>query len=124
MKPKRVLVVDDEPLIVDVLERSLTRAGYAVATAKDGKAAIEHVQQHAVDVVITDIVMPNADGLEVIRYVRNAHPSVGIIAMSGFNEVHLAVAAELGAANVFTKPFKLDAVLEAIGKLEPRSGHS
>jgi CheY-like chemotaxis protein len=82
---KRVLVVDDEALLRTLIKRLLERAGHDVAEAQDGSQACRLVHQSgAFDLVITDLVMPGLDGLEVIRRVRRHDPRTRIIAMSGW----------------------------------------
>lgn len=79
-----VLVIDDEKAIVEMLYRALTRFGYAVLTAFSGREGIEIFDQSAIDVVVTDLLMPGLDGVEVLRHVRQSrHKDIPVIAMSG-----------------------------------------
>lgn len=105
MKP-RILVVDDEPQIRSMLRDGLTRAGFDVSEAPDGKEAIEILRKDSFDVVIADILMPEKDGLEVIMYLQRERPLTKCVAISGpSNRVFLQSAQLLGATRVVEKPF-------------------
>ncbi len=105
MKP-RILVVDDEPQIRSMLRDSLTRSGFDVSEASDGKEAIEKLRKNSFEVVIADILMPEKDGLEVIMYLQRESPLTKCVAMSSpSNRVFLQSAQLLGATRVVEKPF-------------------
>lgn len=108
----RVLVVDDEPRVVGVLKRYLERIGYEVATAANGHEALAAVEQGTIDVMLTDINMPDMNGIEVLNHLRQKGLSVAVIAMSGggllSKEMLLATAGTLGAVATLTKPFDLE----------------
>jgi len=102
----RILVVDDEPEIRRMVAEMLTRAGYDVEEASDGKLAIEALSKQPFDLVIADILMPEKDGLEVIMYLQRERPMTKCIAMSSpSNRVFLQSAELLGATRVIEKPF-------------------
>jgi CheY-like chemotaxis protein len=102
---RRVLVVDDEPQIRDMLREWLTRSGYEVMDAPDGKQAIEILRKQSFDVVVADILMPEKDGLEVIMYLQRESPLTKCVAMSApSNRVFLQSAQLLGATRVVEKP--------------------
>ena len=106
MKRRRILVVDDEPQIRSMLRESLTRAGFDVSEASDGKEAIEILRKSSFDVVVADILMPEKDGLEVIMYLQRESPLTKCVAMSSpSNRVFLQSAQLLGATRVVEKPF-------------------
>ena len=113
-----ILVVDDEPEIRELLRILLTGAGHAVLCATDGRAAAKVMEDHAIDLVITDLLMPERDGLEFIEDVRKNHPDVRIIAMSGGGHIarenYLKLAKGFGAHVLLEKPFEPKVVLEAI----------
>lgn len=112
---RRVLVVDDEPEIRQMIREALSRAGYDVTEAADGKAAIEALRKHPFDVVISDILMPEKDGLEVIMYLQRESPMTKCIAMSApSNRVFLQSAQLLGATRVVEKPFTATEMEEAV----------
>jgi CheY-like chemotaxis protein len=115
---RRILVVDDEPEIRNMLHESLTRAGYDVFEAPDGKEAIEMLRRQAYDVVISDILMPEKDGLEVIMYLQRENPMTKCIAISSpSNRVFLQSAQLLGATRVVEKPFTLAEIENAVRDL-------
>jgi CheY-like chemotaxis protein len=103
---QRILVVDDEPQIRSMLREWLTRAGYDVSEASDGKEAIETLRKDLFDLVIADILMPEKDGLEVIMYLQRERPLTKCVAISApSNRVFLQSAQLLGATRVVEKPF-------------------
>ncbi len=102
----RILVVDDEPEIRRMVTEMLSRAGYDVVEASDGKLAIEALNKQSFDLVIADILMPEKDGLEIIMYLQRERPMTKCIAMSApSNRVFLQSAELLGATRVIEKPF-------------------
>lgn len=113
-----ILVIDDEPLVCEMLYEVLTGAGHEVAVAADGSKAIKLMQKRPVDLVITDIFMPEKDGLATIEELRRTHPDAKIIAISGGSRIReadvLKWAAELGAAYTFQKPLAWPELLAAI----------
>src|SRR2546426_9091101 len=110
-----ILVVDDYDLIRTSLRRILQDAGYEVFEASDGRQAINQMRENAADLVITDLVMPEQEGLETIRSLRSERPDLKIIAMSGGQ--YLAAAEKLGADLTLPKPLRAEKVLEAVRKL-------
>lgn len=115
--PIKILAVDDSPSTLEVLERNLTGAGYSVRTAPGVTEAIEVLEQHSTDLVITDLRMPKIDGLDLIRHVRSNHPDIGIIMITGFGTIESAVSAvKEGAEEYVTKPFTDDELLAAVEK--------
>jgi two-component system, chemotaxis family, chemotaxis protein CheY len=118
MMKRRVLVVDDEPEIRQMVHELLTRAGYDVTEAADGKLAIEALQKQPFDVVISDILMPEKDGLEVIMFLQRESPLTKCIAMSApSNRVFLQSAQLLGATRVIEKPFTASELESALRDL-------
>jgi len=102
---RRILIVDDEPQIRNMLREWLTRSGFDVADAADGKQAIEILRRESFDVVIADILMPEKDGLEVIMYLQRESPLTKCVAISSpSNRVFLQSAQLLGATRVVEKP--------------------
>ncbi|MDQ7844384.1 MAG: response regulator transcription factor [Armatimonadota bacterium] len=102
---QKILVVDDEPHIVELVRYNLTQAGYAVVSAFDGRDAAAVVRQERPDLVILDIMLPHVDGLEVCRQIRreSAVPIIMLTAKGG--ELERVVGLELGADDYVTKPF-------------------
>jgi CheY-like chemotaxis protein len=120
-----ILIVEDERTFREVLRISLLRRKYTVYEAADGKEAIAHFKPALIDLVITDLIMPEEEGLNVIIKLREIKPSVKIIAISGGGIAgpgsYLEVASALGADAIFSKPFpinKLIATIEDLLKVE------
>lgn len=117
-----ILVVDDEASIVMVLKSMLTRLGYEVSTASNGARAMSKISAGRVDLVITDIVMPDMNGIELIENLQEKFPAVKIIAMSGGSVMNgpdgfLKEAQDLGAARCLSKPFMLGELSSLVKEL-------
>lgn len=109
-----VLLVDDEPLIRDVLSRGLALAGFEVCTATDGQAAWQLLSVMDVAVVVSDVHMPMMSGLELLKRVHGARPSTPVILMSGASDAaSRADAMRQGAFDFLRKPMSYDVVVEA-----------
>jgi DNA-binding response OmpR family regulator len=115
----RILVVDDEAGIRDWLAEVLAACGHRVFTAKDGVEAKQLARRQPLDLMITDISMPNEDGIGIVCALRKAHPDLKIIAISGSNADALMDAKLLGASATLTKPFTSEMVLNCIRGLLP-----
>ncbi len=122
----RILVVDDEPVIVQMLQRFLERNGYDVQTATDGADGLKKHRSTPADLVITDILMPGKEGFETIRDLRKSTPSVKIVAMSGGGrnepQAYLRFATSFGADRAFPKPLDLGQLLTSIHELLDEPG--
>jgi DNA-binding response OmpR family regulator len=117
----RILVIDDDEPLLMTLEALLTAAGHAVVTASDGLKAEQLFRAEPFEVIITDIVMPDREGLETITKLRREYPEVPVIAMSGGatnSKMYLELAAKLGARRTLSKPFTAAALYEAIGAVQ------
>lgn len=116
-----ILIIDDEPQIRDMLRLIFEHEGYDVIDAPDGRIALKLQQENPTKLVITDIVMPEKEGLETIRELRKNYPEVKIIAMSGGGFIepqrYLNLAAKFGAERIFTKPIELEELLMAVKEL-------
>jgi two-component system, OmpR family, response regulator len=131
----RVLVIDDEPDVVDVLSRVLEKRGYQVISAPDSNAGLALCREQTPDVVVTDIIMPGEHGVDLIRRLRSEFPGIGIIAITGGGNAAVAgyqpgavkTAAYVAAAEVagadfcLTKPFERDDLLSSIESLVGRN---
>ena len=117
----RILVIDDDIKIREMLKQYLERAEYEVLIAPDGKAALKLHSANPVDLIITDIVMPEKDGLETIMELRRRFPAVKVIAISGGGKIgandYLNIAKVLGVTKTFSKPFELRELLAAVREL-------
>ncbi|SNZ21236.1 response regulator [Cohaesibacter gelatinilyticus] len=113
-----ILIIDDEPLICEMLDLLLSAEGYDVVTAMDGREGVSKFSDRHIDVVVTDIIMPEGDGLEVIQEIKDRNPHVKIIAISGGSRIGhvnlLEMASKLGAIKVFSKPLDHAELLKAI----------
>ncbi len=116
----RILVIDDEDELRSMLRQMLEHAGHEVAEAVNGAAGIEIYERDAPDLIITDIIMPEKEGVETIIALRRADPALPIIAISGGGRLDatdfLTMAKKLGARRTLTKPFRRDQLLEAVGE--------
>ena|SRR5437868_12248278 len=122
-----ILVIEDSAEMRLMLEQTLVAAGYEVRTAEDGRQATALCAQKTPDLVITDIYMPNKDGLEMIMELRANSPLTRIIAISGqlTHKNMLPVAHTLGAVRTLAKPFEPQELLKAVREvLQPSSKHS
>lgn len=108
----RVLVVDDEQTVRDLVAKTLTMADYDVDTAADGPSAIDRLNTASYDLLITDLKMPGMDGLSVIREVRRRSTELPIVIITGYSTEASAIEAiNLGVSGYLTKPFRLPRVL-------------
>lgn len=114
-----VLVVDDEPMILEFVQFVLEEEGYAVVVAVNGKEGEKLCEEHAVSLLITDLIMPDKEGLETIGVIRENHPAMKVIAMSGAvnSETYLKIARKLGAEETLEKPFDRNALVAAVRRV-------
>jgi len=119
MANKRILIVDDEQHISFILQNILEDAGYDISTADNGISALEVIKRKKPDLIITDINMPYMDGLALLEIVKDAHPEIKNVIMTGSDDQsYYQKAKECGVVYYFTKPLdfenlriKIDAVL-------------
>ena len=125
-----ILIIDDEEDIRDALQMILESAGYQVQVASNGAEAIELHRKEPADVIITDIIMPEKDGVSTIKVIRQESPGIRIIAISGgggrpisympdaiSTSAYLAAAKQAGADLTITKPFEREELIEAVDSL-------
>ncbi len=111
----RILVVDDEPAILRFLRASLESRGYAVATAANGRTGLDLIRRDPTDLVVLDLGLPDMDGLDVVRQIREGGGTLPIIILSSRdNENAKVLAFDLGADDYVTKPFGIDELLARI----------
>ena len=117
----RILIIDDEPQIRSMLTLMLEREGYEIVEAADGVAGIKIYRQNPADLIITDLIMPNKDGIGMIIDLKKEFPDVKIIAMSGGGlnkpDGYLKGAKKLGAACTLTKPIDREEMLKAVREI-------
>lgn len=117
---KTILLIDDNQDFRETVREMLEREGYSVIEAEDGGQGIKLYRSHAIDLVITDIIMPNKEGVETIFELHFGYPNVKIIAISGGGHLsasdHLSALEDVGVSYTFTKPLNRDEFLAAIEK--------
>src|SRR3989441_5479338 len=117
MPDRTLLVADDDPGLRESLERTLTREGYRVVLASDGRAALDRLQDGAIDLIVTDLKMPGLTGLELLRAAKTIAPDVDVILLTAFGTVEEAVKAmKDGAYDFLTKPFRREQLIKLIDK--------
>lgn len=117
----KILLVEDDELVRDMLGQVLQKASHEVSMAADGEEAAEMLRHHQPDLMITDIIMPKKSGITLISEVKNGHPNMEIIAISGGGRLdpigYLDLSENLGASVSFEKPVDNNALLMAIDLL-------
>jgi CheY-like chemotaxis protein len=120
---RRILVVDDEPLILEVLGSVLVDEGFRVQTAADGQAALEVLAGGLPDLIISDVMMPRLGGLEFLAHVRERAPTLPVILFSAVHQRMRPHDRDLPDHTVFvTKPFDLEALLAIVERLTGSGG--
>jgi len=124
-----VLLVEDDPGLLDMLAKTLERAGFAVITAIHGTDALEKMRPLSADVVVTDILMPDMDGFELIRRLHAKWPHLPIVAMSGIDDTpnFRNLALKFGAKAALSKPVNRAHLVEVVREImgaDPISGHA
>jgi CheY-like chemotaxis protein len=113
-----ILVVDDDDLVRATVRQMLEGAGHQVLEARNGQEALVSIRKNTVDLVVTDIIMPDMEGIATIRELRSHDPNLKIIAMSGGDRQarvdYLDLAKKLGAHQTLSKPFRRDDMLNAV----------
>ncbi len=117
----KILLVEDDNLVRDMLTQVLQRANHQVICATNGEEATDYLRHDAPDIMVTDIIMPKKSGITLISEVRNRHPNLEIIAISGGGRLdptgYLDLSESLGASVSFEKPIDNTALLMAIDLL-------
>ena len=113
----RILVVDDEEIVVRSCLRILGEGDYEAEGVQSGEEALRRIEAHPYDVVILDIMMPKVDGLEVLRRVKESHPDIDVIMVTGLSQIDTAVRSmKLGAFDYLPKPFDPDELKVVVGR--------
>jgi DNA-binding response OmpR family regulator len=117
----RILVIDDDEQMRVLLDQAMQWAGFEVVTAENGRQGQQLFEEQPADLIITDLIMPEQEGLETIRILKQGYPTVKIIAISGGGrigpEAYLPAAMELGADRIFAKPFDVKELISAVHEL-------
>ncbi len=117
MKPLKILVIDDEAAIREVLERELTRLSHRVTVAADRASALEKLRDEEFQVILTDLVLPDVSGMSFIKELCGREQQELVIVMTGFPSLETVLEAmRLGAYHYVVKPFKIKEVAELIEK--------
>ena len=113
-----VLIIDDDEMIVESLSVLLQNEGYDVLSSSNGKNGLKLLGKNRIDVVITDIIMPDKDGIETIREIKKTYRNTKIIAMSGGGKIaakeYLTFVKQLGVRHTLSKPFEKEQILSAL----------
>ena len=113
----QILIVDDEEMICNILARRLTREGYSCVTASNGKEALNHFFKNNFSLIISDIKMPEMNGIELLKRVKSIHPKMKVIVITAYPEIDMAVEAmRLGAHDFIIKPADLDLIILSVKK--------
>ncbi len=114
----RILVIDDEEIIRVLLTEILTEDGYQVTTAKDGVEGVERLQKDRYDLIISDMVMPGMNGIEVLQEAFKVDPEYAVVMITGYPSVETAIKlVNLGASDYLTKPFNVDLIKVTVAKV-------
>ncbi len=117
----RVLIIEDNEDMRGLLAMALRVEGFEVATAHNGARALEELDRAPADVIVTDLFMPDKDGIETIEEIRRKHPAAKIVAMSGWQSLqgpdYLDVAREIGAVGTLRKPFEPAELIDIVRKV-------
>jgi DNA-binding NtrC family response regulator len=117
----RILVVDDEEIVIRSCERILRGAGYEVEAARSGAEALSRMNENEYDILVLDIMMPKMDGIEVLQRVKESHPDVEVIMVTGLAEIETAVRCmKLGALDYLPKPFDPDELSRVVARAVER----
>ncbi|GAB6110426.1 response regulator [Desulfomicrobium salsuginis] len=126
MSTPRIMVIDDEKIVVDVTKMHLQREGFAVETFLSAAPALERLDETPFDVVVTDLKMKGIDGMEVLRSIKEKHPDVRVIMITAFAHLNTAMEAFRGDVHdFFPKPFKVKDLIASIHralKCAPQQG--
>lgn len=123
MEPTKILIVDDEVSIREMIKKGLSQMGeFNVETAQNGAEAIEKIEKEIFDLVLTDLKMPEMDGLELLKNIKGTRPEVMVILMTAYGSIETAVEAmKIGANDYITKPINFEDLLLHISKVQKES---
>lgn len=106
---KKVLIVDDDQSIIEILSDMMAIFGHEYVTARDGVEALDVLKKHYIDIVITDMMMPNMDGMELLKYINSNYPSIKVIVVTGYDRTYTYTdVIREGASDFISKPFNTD----------------
>jgi DNA-binding NtrC family response regulator len=115
MSKGKILVIDDESIVRTSCSRSLTPEGYEVKLSQNGADAMKMLEEESFDLVLTDLKMPDIDGIEVLKMIKHRWPQTEVIVVTGYQTVDTAVKSiKLGAFDYLEKPFTPDSLIAAV----------
>lgn len=122
MRKKRILFVDDDEQILSTFSQLFEAKGFEVTTAKGGEEAIEYLQNHYFDLVVSDLSMPEVNGMQVLKKAKKQHPEINTIMLTGYGDMTSAIdALRLGADDYILKPCDIDELLLRINRCFEKS---
>ncbi len=122
---KKILVVEDDVVALDLLEEILKKGGFAVAVSQSAEEAIAHLDQEEASLILTDLRMPGRSGMDLLRSIKKNHPDLPVIILTAFGDEHLWVEAlSLGAIDLIPKPFKKQEIIEVVQRTLDAIGRS
>ena len=120
----KILVLDDEEIVVTRLKAALEKDGYIVETFIDSRLAMERIEQNKFDIVVTDLKMANIDGMQLFQFVKQKYPDTEVILISGFATLDVVKnGLQAGVRDVIAKPFKISQIKELINKIAADMGN-
>ncbi len=112
-----ILVVDDEQIVLDSVTKHLGKEDYQIKTVLTAQAGLDVIEREKIDIVLTDLMMPEIDGLEFMRKVRELHPCIPVIMITGYATINTALqATQLGAFDYIAKPFSRKELLAVVAR--------
>jgi len=121
---QQLLIVDDDPVILDLLSEFFSRLGYQYYLAGDGLEAMSLLEQHLITIVITDLLMPRMDGMELIREIKKLWPEIDIIAITGYSrDFNYSDVIRAGASDFIRKPFNLNELKAKLDRIIRERGY-
>ena len=119
--PPRVLIVDDEPFVRNLIRDTLSTRDYETGFAGNGAEALDELARNTYDLVISDVVMPEMAGFELLKRIRKEYPAIRVIILTGFSREHdISDFLLYGANEYLTKPFQVSELLAAVEKVLDR----
>src|SRR5213594_4408448 len=119
---EKILIVDDDEGVRQVLSQSLSETGYRITSAESGEKAVSAVREETFDIVILDMVLPRVDGMEVLKEITALRPEMPVVMITGYASVETAIKAmKMGAVGYIVKPFRMEEVDLVVGKALERS---
>ena len=118
MSKGKILVIDDEDIVRLSCSRTLVPEGYELKMAKNGEEGLRMIEEDSFDLVLTDLKMPNMDGIEVLANIKKKWPAIDVVIVTGYQTVETAVRAiKLGAFDYIEKPFTPDALIAIVSNV-------